>query len=129
VTAIAPRTTATGRLANGELRRQVAAWLDARPGAHTPGTIARALERSAGAVGNALTTLASRGQAELVPGKPSRYQATAGTSAAAAAREALAALEQAGTATRTRRRQARRTRHLDRCSRSRSHHRPGRRVS
>jgi len=83
MTATAPRTTATGRLGNGELRRQVAAWLDGNPGAHTPGTIARALDRSAGAVGNALTTLAGRCQAELVPGKPARYQATPATRAAA----------------------------------------------
>ncbi len=41
------------------------------------------LERSAGAVGNALKTLADRGQAEPVPGKPARYQATPATRAAA----------------------------------------------
>jgi MoxR-like ATPase len=80
----APRTTPTGRLGNGELRRQVAAWLDENPGAHTPGTIAKALDRSSGAVGNALTTLAERGQAERVPGsKPVRYRATPATTAAA----------------------------------------------
>jgi MoxR-like ATPase len=80
----APRTTPTGRLGNGELRRQVAAWLDENPGAHTPGTIAKALDRSSGAVGNALTTLADRGQAERVPGsKPVRYRATPATTAAA----------------------------------------------
>ena len=83
MTTTAPRTTATGRLGNGELRRQVAAWLDENPGPHTPGTIARALDRSAGAVGNALKTLADRAQAEPVPGKPARYQATPATKAAA----------------------------------------------
>ena len=83
MTTTAPRTTATGRLGNGELRRQVAAWLDENPGPRTPGTIAKALERSAGAVGNALKTLADRGQAEPVPGKPARYQATPATKAAA----------------------------------------------
>ena len=83
MTTTAPRTTATGRLGNGELRRQVAAYLDENPGPRTPGTIARALERSAGAVGNALKTLAERGEAELVPGKPARYQATPATKAAA----------------------------------------------
>jgi nitric oxide reductase NorQ protein len=51
MTSTAPRTTPTGRLGNGELRRQAAAWLDENPGAHTPGTIAKALDRSAGAVG------------------------------------------------------------------------------
>jgi nitric oxide reductase NorQ protein len=80
----APRTTPTGRLGNGELRRQVAAWLAANPGPHTPGEIAKALNRSAGAVGNALTTLADRGQAGRDPGKPARYHATPATSAAAA---------------------------------------------
>src|SRR5580658_6212902 len=80
----APRTTPTGRLGNGELRRQVAAWLDENPGAHTPGTIAKALDRSSGAVGNALQTLDERGQAERVPGsKPVRYSATPATGAAA----------------------------------------------
>jgi nitric oxide reductase NorQ protein len=83
MTTTAPRTTATGRLSNGELRRQVAAWLDENPGPHTPGTIAKALDRSAGAVGNALKTLAGRGEAELESGKPARYQATPATTAAA----------------------------------------------
>ena len=83
MTSTAPRTTATGRLGNGELRRQVAAWLDENPGPHTPGTIAKALGRSVGAVGNALKTLADRGEAELQSGKPARYQATTATKAAA----------------------------------------------
>jgi len=83
MTTTAPRTTATGRLGNGELRRQVAAWLDENPGPHTPGTIAKALDRSAGAVGNALKTLADRGEAQLESGRPARYQATPATKAAA----------------------------------------------
>jgi nitric oxide reductase NorQ protein len=83
MTITAPRTTATGRLGNGELRRQVAAYLDENPGPRTPGTIARALDRSAGAVGNALKTLAERGEAEPVPGKPARYRATGATKTAA----------------------------------------------
>ena len=83
MTTTAPRITATGRLGNGELRRQVAAWLDENPGPHTPGTIAKALDRSAGAVGNALKTLADRGEAEPGSGKPARYQATPATKAAA----------------------------------------------
>src|SRR6266566_3313836 len=83
MTTTAPRTTATGRLGNGELRRQVAAYLDEHPGPHTPGTIAKALDRSAGAVGNALKTLAEREQAELTPGTPARYRATPATKAAA----------------------------------------------
>ena len=74
-----------GRLGNGQLRRQVAEWLAARPGPHTPGQIAKDLGRSAGAVGNALTTLAGRGEAGPEPGKPIRYQANSATAAAAAA--------------------------------------------
>jgi len=84
MTAPAP-AAAKGRLGNGQLRRQVADWLAARPGPHTPGEIAKDLGRSAGAVGNALTTLADRGEAERLPGKPIRYQANAATGAAAAA--------------------------------------------
>jgi MoxR-like ATPase len=74
-----------GRLGNGQLRRQVAECLAARPGPHTPGEIAKDLGRSAGAVGNALTTLAGRGEAGREPGKPIRYQANTATAAAAAA--------------------------------------------
>jgi nitric oxide reductase NorQ protein len=90
MTTTAPRTTATGRLGNGELRRQVAAWLDENPGPHTPGTIAKALDRSAGAVGNALKTLADRGKAELESVKPARYQA--GIAPSSQARQAAASL-------------------------------------
>src|SRR5450755_4013077 len=76
----APRITPTGRLGQGELRRQVTAWLAARPGdACTPGEIARALGRSAGAVGNALATLADRHEADREPGRPVRYRANAAT--------------------------------------------------
>ena len=58
-----PAPAAKGRLGNGQLRRQVAEWLAARPGPHTVGEIAKDLGRSAGAVGNALTTLADRAEA------------------------------------------------------------------
>jgi hypothetical protein len=74
-----------GRLGNGQLRRQVAEWLAARPGPHTVGEVAKALGRSAGAVGNALATLADRNEADRDPGKPVRYWANAKTGAAAAA--------------------------------------------
>ncbi|WP_344597817.1 AAA family ATPase [Actinomadura vinacea] len=73
-----------GRLGQGELRRCVAAHLAAYPGARfTPGEIAKALDRSAGAVGNALATLADHGHAELVGTGPRRYRATATTREAA----------------------------------------------
>jgi len=68
MTAPAISAPAKGRLGNGQLRRQVAEWLAARLGPHTPGEIAKDLGRSAGAVGNALTTLADRGEADRLPG-------------------------------------------------------------
>jgi MoxR-like ATPase len=74
-----------GRLGNGQLRRQVAQYLADNPGPRKTGEIAKALGRSAGAVGNALTTLVGRGEADLVPGKPVSYEANSATAAAAAA--------------------------------------------
>src|ERR1700722_3951692 len=58
-----PAPAPKGRLSNGQLRRRVAVRLAARPGPHTVGEIAKDLGRSAGAVGNALTTLADRAEA------------------------------------------------------------------
>src|SRR5690606_20700475 len=84
-TAAAPATTApaTGRLGQGELRRRVAAILADRPGVtFTPGEISRELSRSAGAVGNALTVLVDRGQAELGAPGPRRDRATPTTAEA-----------------------------------------------
>jgi nitric oxide reductase NorQ protein len=80
-----PAPALKGRLGNGQLRRQVAEWLAARPGPHTPGEIAKDLGRSAGAVGNALATLADRAEASRITGKPLRYEANPATAAAAAA--------------------------------------------
>jgi nitric oxide reductase NorQ protein len=85
MTAPAISTPAKGRLGNGQLRRQVAEWLAARPGPHTVGEIAKDLGRSAGAVGNALTTLADRAEASRIAGKPLRCEANSATAAAAAA--------------------------------------------
>ena len=56
----APAAAPKGRLGNGQLRRQVAEYLADHPGPCKTGEIAKALGRSAGAVGNALTTLAGR---------------------------------------------------------------------
>jgi hypothetical protein len=81
----APAAAPKGRLGNGQLRRQVAEYLTDHPGPCKTGEIAKALDRSAGAVGNALTTLADRGEADLLPGKPIRYQANSATAAAASA--------------------------------------------
>ena len=72
-----------GRLGNGQLRRQVAEYLADHPGPQKAGGIAKALGKSAGAVGNALTTLADHGEADPVPGKPIRYEANSATAAAA----------------------------------------------
>jgi nitric oxide reductase NorQ protein len=80
-----PAPAGKGRLGNGQLRRQVAEWLAARHGPHTVGEIAKDLGRSAGAVGNALTTLADRAEAACLAGKPIRYEANSATAAAAAA--------------------------------------------
>ncbi|MFI7467462.1 AAA family ATPase [Nonomuraea sp. NPDC049646] len=78
-------TIPTGRLAQGELRRQVAAHLAANSGTwHTVGAVATALGgRSSGAVGKALEILASGGHATKRDGKPVAYQATATTAAQA----------------------------------------------
>ncbi|MCR3721126.1 MULTISPECIES: AAA family ATPase [Prauserella salsuginis group] len=74
------------RLRNGELRRMVAQHLAQDPGAAlTPGRIAAELGRSSGAVGNALATLATRGQAQQVGTNPVTYQATDATRDAATA--------------------------------------------
>jgi nitric oxide reductase NorQ protein len=82
----APRLSPAGRLGQGELRRQVAAHLAAsHAAAFTPVAVAKALNRSAGATGNALATLAARGEAERIPGKPARYRATPATARAATA--------------------------------------------
>ena len=85
MTATAATAAPKGRLGNGQLRRQVAEYLTDHPGPCKTGEIAKALDRSAGAVGNALTTLADRGEADLLPGKPISYQANSATAAAASA--------------------------------------------
>lgn len=85
----APATTTTpasggsSRLRNGGLRRMVARFLADHTGDYAPREIARKLDRSSGAVGNALAALASKGEAEQTTEKPLRYRATATTAAAA----------------------------------------------
>ena len=81
MTAPAAPAAPKGRLGNGQLRRQVAEYLADHPGPCKVGEIAKALDKSAGAVGNALTTLADHGEADLVPGKPIRYEANSATAA------------------------------------------------
>lgn len=96
MTATAAPAAPKGRLGNGQLRRQVAEYLTDHPGPCKTGEIAKALDRSAGAVGNALTTLAGRGQADRDPGKPVRYWANSAT-AAAITTTCQGALRMAGT--------------------------------
>ena len=88
-TPAAPAAAPKGRLGNGQLRRQVAEYLAGHPGPCKTGEIAKALDRSAGAVGNALTTLAGNGEADLVPGKPIRYETNSATAAAIAPKAPL----------------------------------------
>src|SRR3954464_4077444 len=83
-TPVTGRTTGM-RLRNGELRAMVARVLADQAGTGlTPGVIARTLNRSAGAVGNALKVLADRGHAETVSHAPLTYQATPTTASMAA---------------------------------------------
>jgi len=85
-TTTAPSGGSVPRLRNGELRAMVARVLADQPGSPlTPGAIANILNRSSGAVGNALKVLADRGDAELAATAPLAYRATATTGSAAAA--------------------------------------------
>jgi predicted transcriptional regulator len=64
----------SGRLGAGELRQLVLGCLADRPGqALSPPAIAKTLGRSAGAVANALRTLAGQGAVDQTQAKPRRY--------------------------------------------------------
>lgn len=66
-----------GRLAPGGLRQLVAEYLTSHPGeAFTATRISRAIDRSSGAIANALVTLAKQGLAEQVGDRPRTYRAT-----------------------------------------------------
>jgi predicted transcriptional regulator len=70
-------TTGSGRLRPGGLRELVLACLAERPGqALSPTTIATTLDRSAGAVANALRVLAGQGAVTQTQAKPRRYTIT-----------------------------------------------------
>ncbi|MEV0538201.1 AAA family ATPase [Nocardia salmonicida] len=82
--ATATTAPAAGRLPNGELRRMVAAALAADPGRDmSPREIATGLNRSSGAVGNALEALTAAGHADRTSATPRRYRANADTATAA----------------------------------------------
>jgi hypothetical protein len=73
------------RLAPGELRANVAAYLAADPsGEFSVMQVARALSASGGAVGNALMSLAASGYAQLTGETPRRFTATELTATVAA---------------------------------------------
>jgi DNA-binding MarR family transcriptional regulator len=69
--------TGSGRLRPGALRDLVLACLADRPGQSlSPTAIATTLDRSAGAVANALQVLAGQGAVVLTQAKPRRYTVT-----------------------------------------------------
>lgn len=75
-------TTATGRLGRGALRKMVADYLQAHPGTEFgPVAIGKALDRSSGAVANALTKLVGDGTVEQTRESPARYAAVVDTDA------------------------------------------------
>jgi IclR helix-turn-helix domain len=68
----------SGRLRSGQLRQLVVGCLAERPGqALSPTAIAKTLDRSAGAVANALRVLAGHGAVVQTQAKPRRYAITA----------------------------------------------------
>lgn len=70
-----PAGDASERLAPGALGALVREYLAARPGqSFGPSGIAKALGRSAGAVSNALSTMAAAGEVQLVAERPRRYR-------------------------------------------------------
>jgi predicted transcriptional regulator len=72
-----PPPTNSGRLGAGQLRQLVLGCLAERPGqALSPTTIAKTLDRSAGAVANALQILAGQGAVTQTQPKPRRYTIT-----------------------------------------------------
>jgi hypothetical protein len=69
-----PSPTGAGRLGAGQLRQLVLDCLAERPGqALSPTAIAKTLDRSAGAVANALRVLAGQGAVIQIQPKPRRY--------------------------------------------------------
>jgi MarR family len=72
-----PPSTNSGRLGAGQLRQLVLGCLAERPGqALSPTAIAKTLDRSAGAVANALLVLAAQGAVTQTQPKPRRYTIT-----------------------------------------------------
>jgi hypothetical protein len=69
--------TGSGRLRSGQLRQLVLGCLAERPGqALSPTAISKRLDRSAGAVANALRVLAGQGTVTQTQAKPRRYAIT-----------------------------------------------------
>lgn len=78
---LSPRASSAQRLRPGQLDRLVPDYVDSH-GTDAVGAtaVAKALERSAGAVGNCLTRLAATGRVRQVSDKPRRYSSTASAS-------------------------------------------------
>ena len=72
---------ASGRLTKGVLAALVFDYLAAQPTeSFGPSAIGKALDRSGGAVSNALAAMAAQGEVDLVVEKPRRYRIAAGAS-------------------------------------------------
>jgi hypothetical protein len=69
-------TSVTQRLRPGQLDRLVVDYLSSQVAAVGATVVAKALGRSAGAVGNCLTRLAAAGRVRKVSDKPRRYSST-----------------------------------------------------
>ena len=71
-------TPSSGHLAKGELASLVLGYLVAHPQDLGPSAIGKGLERSSGAVANALERLVTSGEVRLVSEKPRRYRPARG---------------------------------------------------
>lgn len=82
----ATTTLDSGKLAPGALQVAVADHIASLPAGEdiTPGQVARHLERSSGAVANAMAKMADAGELKAQPGSPKRYRRVAAKAAQAA---------------------------------------------
>jgi DNA-binding IclR family transcriptional regulator len=67
-------SSSSGHLAKGELASLILGYLAAHPEDLGPSAVGKELERSSGAVANALERLVASGQVRLVSEKPRRYR-------------------------------------------------------
>jgi len=73
-----PRRSSNGRLSPGELDKHVLAYMrrHKKSAPHTPSAVAKAIERSAGAVANCLGRLEQAKEVRLAKPKPRQYELT-----------------------------------------------------